>query len=403
MVASLKGIFGVFPHEKGVSFEKVIAGLSPSKKSHLVFFSGYLGGTHHHLYQLVQLAQLKKIGNFDLHIIVSDTIGGTKRHTDYSDDSGEIEHSKKVEKLLIEVKTALLSLGVSENDIHLYKFSNIWMQAFNRRKDLLLNFYHGLNEIPQNALDIDLSIIKKYHLPLDAKYGVGYVVQKYAVLFFSAHFNEIIEETSNGIVLPIFGEPGADIFEKIYPKMITHQVIPPLHSALTLVGIPTFGTNQSKTKKISLPKHGMGVVEIASITQKYAVSVEDIREIYRLFITSVTGKPFRMPDSKYIGFAEDLNEAFRKLLLHESESIDMTLVGHDEIERVSSLLRSEITLQILTSCDGTNTVTDISKKLNKHVSNISALIRQLKDAGLVEILPNGKPFKTKKSVTIILK
>ncbi|MBM3282457.1 MAG: ArsR family transcriptional regulator [Candidatus Diapherotrites archaeon] len=402
MPSDLDSVFSVFGKGKVSSIERQFLP-SSGKKTHLVFFSGYLGGTHHHLYQLVQLSRLQKIGNFDIHIIVSDSIGGTKRHTDYSEEQSHDDHSKKVEKLLLEVKTALLSLGVVESDIHLYKFSNIWMQAFNRRKDLLLNFYEGLNEIPQNALEINAGVIKKYHLPADAKYGVGYIVQKFAVLFFSSHFCEIIDETANGIVVPIFGEPGADIIEKLYPKMINQKIIPPIEYALTLCGIPTFGTNQSKTKNISLPKYGMSVVEIASITKKYDVSVEDIREIYKLFITCVTGKPFRAPDKKYISFAEDLHEAFSKLFSHEAQSMEMTLVGQDEIEKIGSLLRSKIVLQVLSSCDGSHSVTDIAKKLNKHVSNISTLVRQLKESGLVEVLPNGKPFKTKKSVTFVLK
>lgn len=389
--------------------------VSSGNKSHLksvikdkgpiqvIFFLGYLGPTHHHVYQLVQLARLQKESSAHLHIVVSDVLGGSKRHTNYAEEQS-FTNVTRTESHLNEINTVLLRLGVPSSKVTLYQFSTIWATLFNQRKDLLLYFYNGLNELPNELLDIPLSIIQKFHLEKGEKYNIGYVIQKYAVLFFSSYFREVAGGSRKEVHLNIFGEPGNDIIEKILLKLNKNNIFGDVSFTLTLDAIPTFGTNKSIISKQSIPTAGMSIIELMRICKTYSIKKEEIREIYEKFISIVSDCKFQNSsiNKTYEIFAKDLKHTFDKLLLEKEETTELTIFGLDEMEKIGSLLRSENVLKVFFLCDGKNSISEIATKIDKQVSNVSKIVKKLKDSSLIEILSNNKPIKAKKSIKILL-
>ncbi len=372
------------------------------EKFHFVFFSGYFSPNHYHLYQLVQLAQLQKLNpkNAFLHVILTDVGLHTRRHTDYSAIAG-LENTLENENHLLQIKGALLELGVPESNIQTYLFSDLLVTAFNKRKDLLIEFYRGLSEIQNDILEISEVQRKKFSIPPKGKYTIGYVIQKYGILFLVAHFEQIFhEEMSNGRTIPIFGDSGRPIVEKLSETLFALQIIPQITFSLNMDVIQTFGTDKSKTSSLSIPTAGMSTIEIARIVKAYSIVPETMKDIYEKLITPVLSREWA-PSISHHTFSEDLCATLNKLVSHPAESVDLTVNDLDGISKVASLLRSPIARDILHHCDGTKTITEISRLTRKHVSNVSTIIRQLKEASLIE-LTTGKPRKLRRAIKIIL-
>ena len=65
-----------------------------------------------------------------------------------------------------------------------------------------------------------------------------------------------------------------------------------------------------------------------------------------------------------------------------------------EILKYGGLLKSQVALKVLMLADGSLTSSELAKKLNKHASNVSAIISRLKKEGLVEADEKGRLKRT---------
>jgi DNA-binding transcriptional ArsR family regulator len=371
------------------------------EKFHLVFFSGYLGPNHYHLYQLVQLAALQKENpeNSEIHLILTDVGLHTRRHTDYSDmASHDVQHEN--ENHLSQMKGALYGMGVPESAIHTYLFSDLLVAAFNRRKDLLLDFYRGLSEIQNDILDIEDAQKKKFNIPTKGKYTIGYVIQKYGILFLSAYFGQVFHEYApQGKVVTIFGDSGRPIIESLEKRLLDSNIIPKMDFSLNLDGIPTFGTDSHRTASLSIPTAGMTRTEIGRIVKAYSVSHADMSDIYEKLIEPVTGT---IPSLlSHQSFADDLCRTLEQLVQNSAKSSELLVNDRAGIVRLGSLLRSSDAHRVLALCNGSTSMAEISRTLKKHPSNVSVIIRRLRESGLVDIGPGGMPFRAKKSLKLV--
>lgn len=372
------------------------------ERFHFIFFSGYLSPNHYHLYQLVQLANLQKVNskNAFIHVVLTDVGLHTRRHTDYSSMSNP-DDAHENENHLLQIKGALQELGVPELNIRTYLFSDLLVQAFNKRKDLLIDFYRGLSEIQNEILEISSEQRAKFNVPEKGKYTIGYVVQKYGILFLAAYFEQLFyEEVSGGSVVPIFGDSGRPIIEKLETILFGNHIIPSIPFSLNLDAIPTFGTDRSKTSSLSIPTAGMSAIDIARIVRAYEVPSVKIKEIYSKLITPVLHKEWNASLNNN-DFSSDLSSTLRKLISQPANAVDLTINDAERIGKIASLLRSPLVQAILHHCDGKKSVTEISRLTGKHVSNVSTIIRQLKEASLVEV-SNGKPRKLRRAIKIVL-
>lgn len=372
------------------------------EKVHFIFFSGYLNPNHYHLYQIVQLAQLQKLNlkNSFLHIVLTDVGLHTHRHTDYSFITPYDVHEN--ENHLLQIKGALLELGVPESNIRTYLFSDLLVRAFNKRKDLLIDFYRGLGKIQNEILEISDAQRKKFNIPTKGHYTIEYVVQKYGILFLVAYFEQIFhEEVSDGKVVPIFGGSGWPIIEKLESVLFINHIIPAVPFSLNMDAISTFGTDKNKTSSLSIPTARMSAIDIARIVNAYDVSPIAIKEIYDKLITPVLARPWLRSASREV-FSNDLSDTLHKLVSRPADSVDLTVSDLEGIGKVASLLRSSLVRDILHHCDGTKSITEISRLTGKHVSNVSTIIRQLKESSIVEITPNGHPRKVRRAIKIVL-
>ncbi len=381
--------------------ESFLAPFRSGEKFHLIFFSGYLGPNHYHLYQLVQLAALQRVNpsNSEIHLILTDVGLHTRRHTDYSDMADhDVQHEN--EKHLAQMRGALVGLGIPDFNIHAYLFSDLLVATFNRRKDLLIDFYKGLSEIQNDILEIGTVQKEKFNIPVHGRYTIGYVIQKYGILFLSAYFEQIFHEfVPQGKVVTIFGDSGRPIIESLENRIHDLGIIPRIDFSLNLDGIPRFGTDSRRTASLSIPTAGMTKTEIGRIVKAYAVNSLSMMDIYEKLITPVIGvTPASVSQESFAG---DLCRALDAIVKHSAESSELLVHDRAGILRVGSLLRSNDAHRILALCDGTTSITEISRTLKKHPSNVSVRIRRLRESGLVDIGPNGMPFRAKKSLKII--
>jgi hypothetical protein len=380
--------------------------LTPVKNEenvHFLFFSGYLGPNHYHLYQIVQLVELQKLNpkNVFLHIVLMDVGLHTRRHTDYSAiETRDDRHENEIH--LAQIRGVLRSLGVNEKNIRTYFFSDVLVQAFNKRKDLIIDFYRGLSEIPNVILHISDLQLKKFNIPKGKDYTIGYVIQKYGILFLSTHFEQIFQnEMIGGRVIPVFGDSGRPIIEQLEICLRAQEIIIPMRFALNLDAIPTFGTDKAKTTALSIPTAGMSTLSIARIIHAYGIRKEEMREIYAKFITPVLQRKWKNGITCDI-LSQDLHDTLQKLVAQPIEPVELIVQDAEGMARLGSLLRRSSVHEILNLCNGNRTVTEISREIGKHTSNVSATIHQLRKEGIIEFTTSGRPKRMRRAIKFIL-
>jgi DNA-binding transcriptional regulator GbsR (MarR family) len=72
------------------------------------------------------------------------------------------------------------------------------------------------------------------------------------------------------------------------------------------------------------------------------------------------------------------------------------------LQKISQLLKTKHIIEILKLSDGTNTLSEISKKLKIPLSNLSKYVKELKNANMVYITKNKRIDKSYKHLRIDL-
>jgi len=96
-------------------------------------------------------------------------------------------------------------------------------------------------------------------------------------------------------------------------------------------------------------------------------------------------------------YFEKMKPLFEKTIMTPSF---MTIDTKKDAMILGKLMKSDITLEIMLLADGTRTLSELAKKLNKQISNISAYVNQLKKEGLLSNDGNGKIKRSIKGIKL---
>ena len=93
-------------------------------------------------------------------------------------------------------------------------------------------------------------------------------------------------------------------------------------------------------------------------------------------------------------------EKLKSFVYKESSNLRITELS--ESQNIGRILKADVYREILKFCDGTNTITQIARKSEKQIANVSIYISHLKESGIIKISDEGKPVRIRRSITINL-
>jgi len=399
--------------------QKIVAG----ERINIYFPFNYSHPNYYFLSQIFYLSSFGRFKNVHLYVSFADTIVAAKGHSLFP--APLREHNESIiSSKISEIESLLIYFGFPQERLHIYKATDNWIRLARLPTEKIRRFYIGMSVLPESAMLVPKKTSSLYYLPEKSRYLLVLAIQKYLDLFVAFNFNALFpEETPQGIDIIFLGHYSAPITFNLKKLMEQEGLILGDSPIIVLPPkIPCFGHNMLIDKRFVIPDWDMKVEEIYRIVDKYNVSSDDIKQIFENFLLNTQEfiglQKNRLPAAEGLSKLEsysfndqkkvlalnifDFLQRVKKNCTLSSKKQYLYLNKSENIKDLAKLLRSNQVLQVLALSTGEYTVTEISKKLDKHVSNTSSIIRQLKNKNLVEVSPNKKVSKVVKTIKIDL-
>ncbi|MBN1941475.1 MAG: helix-turn-helix transcriptional regulator [Candidatus Diapherotrites archaeon] len=418
---SLDDAFDLAPEYEHVFREAIKQKLEKGERVNVFFSTNFFNFNYYYLTQFVFLSTLAKSPNVYFYIALADTVLFAKKHVHFSSPMASRE-TGVIQTNLEVIRDILASLGVREQNVFVFKSSEAWIKFIKLDDQNIVEFYKALSLFPNSAFNIPKWWVERYYVPKNTKFSLAYAVQKYLDLFACKFFPQIYPEEIEGkIDVFVSGNAGSRLLLVAKDTLIQEGTLSKDLPILVMKGVPCFGHTQLVNKKFCMPSIDMSVQEIYSVIRQYNVSSKHIKELFDNLLSKVLSEFIVFEYGKVLPSKKQPNlekhsikdqrfllaynlEAYLKKLksqLQDKQSAKYYSANKPEnILRISKLLGSKFVLDVLNLSNGNNSITEISRKLGKHTSNVSAIISKLREEGLVQINKEGRPVRTLNTVKI---
>jgi hypothetical protein len=422
MESVLKDHFVMSPDERNV-FETLSTRDANTKgRVNVLFTIGYYNANYYYLSQLLSLAKLFEFNkNTFLYIIFSDTdIIYKKRKGPISEDELFL-----IEKNIAEMKTILVSFGAVEDNIFVYRLSEAFLRLLERAKKQTINLFTGLIRFPNSELKMSPEMAKSQYRPNNYAYTIAYTIRAFLDLILASSFPIIYPEDIEGkINIHVTGYGGSEITLKIKERLMKDDLVSNMPPTLLTLPLPCFGRGDKSEGKFCIPDWDMGAEEIYSVINQYHVPSNHINVLFSEFLTKnmkefvtlkgTTAKTTSGPPnlslypiaSQRLTLAHNLHvfmqEAKKKAHQIKTASGFLAVSNENEMKNLLRILKSKAALEILRLANGEYTLSEMSKKLDKHVSNVSRTVNELRALGLIKIDEKRKITKGVRTVKLTL-
>jgi hypothetical protein len=395
------------------------------RRVNIYFAMSYSHPNYYYLSQLFFISQLAQAKNVFVYLCLGDTILFRKKRGNFSEPFATYDKAK-MDFLVREVRSVLEGFGVDSERVFVYRASENWHRLLKLGEDEIFSFFRGLNTVPSKTQNIGDKVSALFYLPKNTRYELGYVVNKYLDLFVSSNFEKLFpEDIENKIDLFITGNYSSLLIAGLHSILLEDGLISENQPIIaSFPSLPCIGQSAAIDKAFCVPHWNMQVEEIYDVIEKYNTPTSHIGTILRSLIAetktkvvfSANGEPEEFDltkmDLKKVSLKKQrfilayalhdfLQEAKRKTDSENGTSF-LNLKGKDEIYEVGKAFNSTLTLDILALADKGHTVSEIARRLNKHTSNVSACISQLKEKGLAKTNTKGELEKAVKVIKINL-
>ncbi len=414
--------FEIPPEYRAIFNEAVKPKLESGGSVNIFFSSNFFNFNYYYLSQFLFLSKLARSDNVRFYITLADTVLFAKKHVHFSSPMAS-RKEVVIQENLDKMKDILISFGIKEKNLFVVRASEAWLKFLKLDEQKIMEFYKALSLFPNNALNIPDWWIKRYYVPKKTHFSLAYVIQKYIDLFTCKYFSQIYPAEIEGkIDIFISGNAGSRLLLVAKNTMDDEKITSKDLPVLVMRGIPCFGHTALVNEKFCMPSIEMNLQEIYSVIKKYKVSTKHINLLFDVLLNKVLDEFVEFDDwhrAKKTNVPPKLSKQQlkdqRMLLaynlklylenikkgIHKREQVQYYSISKtDEIIEVNKILRSRLALDILRLANGTNSLTEISKNLDKHISNVSAVVSKLKERGFVSSNKEGKLVRTIKSLKI---
>ena len=402
----VKDYFTPFAEHKLWWEKTVLSKMQPNRRIN-VYYSPNASGLHYFfISQLWFLSKLSDLGNIHYYIVINDQLFDTAKNQ-------LTKESSKSEKLN-ETAAMLSYFGVDPKNIHCYFSSDCVNKLFSTSSKAPFVFSKSLRSISPKMLNIPKTNIEYEYLDPKTNYPLSYYLPKVMDLFISQNLHlfypEDIDDQVDVFVSSWFGMP---LITKLYSIFTEKGLITDLKPILVSTKrIPFFGHNKKYYPRHIVPSTKMSIEDIYESILIYNVKAKHMEQLLTdILIPNLGGKFIiskspqeilksdNLTDFKKLSFekkALSLAYSFFEFFKKINESTTNTpphnylsIKNNEDLEILKSLFRSPLTLSVLKNCNG-KTISEISKKLDKHQPNISKIVSNLKKTGLILIDNKGR-------------
>ncbi len=388
-------------------FHNIILPKIEKKENPLVFFTlTYLTPNYLTLAMIEKLKRLTDDG-FKIILVIWDTNAIIQKHAldllkNYSSEE-EFLVSKETE--LINV---LISVGISPEKVIVNRSSKIWKKlASMKNPQLFLQFYNLL-------MNLDINIVGKFK-------SVSYLIQLPLDMFVASNYHILFpEHIQNPIDLFFFDERKEDIYVHVRDKMYSLGMIFYLRPALLKTEslpqfmynglIPEWNMNYDelhyilancdfkKSDAIAVIEGiGSKLFDELEVVQNNIVKKYDSAKVAQL-LSTLSKNDLITNLANFLNLY--LHSFKKKFIINDVFCNNFEIDSKDDMINIGGILRSEILLNTLFLCDGSNTVTNIAKKLEKQIGNISNGLTILQKNNLIK--KNAQGFWIRNTNSIII-
>lgn len=377
-------------------FRKQISHLDKNGDMINVFCSfAYLTPNYTVLFTLEELRRRTKSGNYKIFIVFWDMNTLANPYFKKEISNRKVKSPENyIENKIKELRCLAISIGFKEEEIIIYKSSDLWRRLISfREENLFQNFYSILSEINLDYFIETKKVSNTFQIPLD--------------IFFCNYLHLLYpEDIQRPIDLAFLGNHKLKIYDTIRKRMEKEGLIK-MKKPLFLI-MKDFPYLNFKSY---VPEWSMSLKEITGIINDCEINkvgfISLIRNIALSIELEIDKKTFEY--SEFISRCEELKEEELKEILSKNlynylkKSKEMYLLiskeiseeiknlsNENEIKSIGNVLRSDIAMKILLLSDGTKNTTNISKILKKSVPTISTYTNKLKKLGLVRVLEDRK-------------
>lgn len=393
-------------YEKDItSYESIIAPkLSSGKRPNLLCSFTYITPNYTVIHTIKELAKLEKEG-YMIHLILWDINSLTHR---YSRNQNDLNIYDFTNEKIKEIKSIARSFGMNEEFFKIHKSSELWKRLILIEKPPL---FQEMYEIMTDIRSQDLAINEK----------ISHLMQMPADMFVANYFHVLCPEEIDKPIDVFYFNKNKEVLhrrvrEEMFRKGLTNMEKPVF---LIAENLPYIIFNSS------LPEWNLEIDEITYIVTGKKPNIDEAKMLVSLILSEIisefkvtegeekTGMSTedlvkKIPKMKkrdlYITLAENLHLYLQKVRSGVIEKTDeselLQVTNKEKASDLGKILKSKIYLDILLLSDGTKNTTEIAKRLQKQVSNVSVYIHQLKSMGFVKIINGGKVKRSFKAVNM---
>lgn len=382
--------------------------ISAGEKPCIFYTATYLTPNYYSLLEFNELVRFAKKG-FRIIIVLLDLNSLAHKQAKVLLQDFKTEE-ELLEAKVEEVKKIAISLGIPKEDLIVNRSSKIWKRlvAFSK-PPIFFQLYSLLMEFNAQELNNPRRISHLIQMPMDM------FIARYYHILYPEHISKpidamLVRSTREHAYLKtrtkMFEKGLINIEKPIFivlnymPYLIYDDLIPEWNMPIDEIKYVVSNLNPSKDELAFLLewlRNGQG--------EKFKIA-----EGQKITKTSIAGIKKRAGSLQQA----DLNATIslnlysylqwmrEKMKDCDTKSNILEVYTKEQTAEIGSILKSSIHLQILELADGNSTITQIAKRLDKQIANVSKYITQLKQAGLVEQTAKGTIIRSVNNITFNL-
>ncbi len=359
---------------------------SLEEKEHFIIPFTYINLTHVAL-NVFSVASMLSSAGHQVSILLHDNNVLSYKTSGRTMFPSNVLSVERYSEYLVEEITGLLKiLGANMSNISIIKSSDTWYYLAKNKFDLL-NFYYQLGNISISPKNSDKALYNTfYHViqrPLDM----------YAINNYSKIFGGKFKDPKFVIVLGNRAESYIKIGEAMQNKY-------PYYKGLKIPVVLRFKDIPLLMHDKRMPNQQMNYDELYSVIKSFRIDERDKAKFinnfvlpfekflrYQNIIRSDQGlKANRFTDKIMTDYLYEMYRIFDRLL----EKVDLSdnreeisIKTSEYFNQIRSIITHKAILKILPLCNGANKVSDIAKKSNMNIANVSAYVNKMRAAGII--------------------
>ena len=313
-----------------------------------------------------------------------------------------------------EFKKLAISLGIPEQNLIVKKASEVWERmTMSHNQKIFLKIYDILASIETNEINPSKRISEIFQMTSD--------------LFISNFYDVLFPEDANDSVdILCFSEANTYIYSKVREIMFDKGFISykkPIFSFMKRIPfyihnglVPEWNMKHEEIEHI-IENSIINNNDTTSLLESFALMNHELKVVYKNQVQGLSKENIVNVINKididdirstislnmYEFLKSEKTKTLEKLksFVHK-ESSNLQITELNKSQNIGRILKADVYREILKFCDGTNTITQIARKSEKQIANVSIYISHLKESGIIKISNDGKPIRIRRSITINL-